>query len=107
MHVWETGALSGPRFVVNFPTKGHWRARSRIDDIDAGLADLVRLVEELAVTSIAVPPLGCGNGGLDWQQVRPLILAAFARLPEVEVQLFAPEGAPPAAEMATCTRDPR
>ncbi|MGH4007591.1 MAG: macro domain-containing protein [Pseudonocardiaceae bacterium] len=44
MHVWDTGAMTGPRFVINFPTKGHWRARSRLQDIEAGLVDLVRVV---------------------------------------------------------------
>jgi O-acetyl-ADP-ribose deacetylase (regulator of RNase III) len=106
MHLWETHSLSGPRFVINFPTKGHWRAPSRIDDIESGLADLVRLIAELGITSIAVPPLGCGNGGLDWAQVRPLILAAFAHVPQVDVQLFPPEGAPPVTDMATRTPRP-
>lgn len=106
MHVWETGALSGPRFVINFPTKGHWRSRSRVVDVETGLNDLTRLVGELGITSIAVPPLGCGNGGLDWQQVRPLITSAFERLPAVDVQLFPPDGAPAAAEMATRTPRP-
>lgn len=106
MHVWETGALSGPRFVINFPTKGHWRARSRLGDIESGLDDLVRVVGEYSISSIAVPPLGCGNGGLDWEQVRLLIAAAFGSLPDVEVRLFPPEGAPAAAEMTTRTPRP-
>lgn len=106
MHVWETGALGGPRFVINFPTKGHWRARSRLQDVESGLHDLARLVSDLGITSIAVPPLGCGNGGLDWQQVRPLITAAFEPLPQVDVQLFPPDAAPTAAEMATRTPRP-
>lgn len=61
MHVWETGSLTGPRFIINFPTKRHWKAGSRIEDIDAGLTDLVRVVRDLGITSIALPPLGCGN----------------------------------------------
>ncbi|MGH3867175.1 MAG: macro domain-containing protein [Pseudonocardiaceae bacterium] len=65
MHVWDTGAMTGPRFVINFPTKGHWRAHSRLSDIEAGLVDLVRVVQEKSISSIAVPPLGCGSGGLD------------------------------------------
>ncbi|MCA1704199.1 MAG: macro domain-containing protein, partial [Actinobacteria bacterium] len=73
MHVWDTGAMTGLRFVINFPTKGHWRARSRLPDIEAGLADLVRVVREKSISSIAVPPLGCGSGGLDWAEVKPLI----------------------------------
>jgi O-acetyl-ADP-ribose deacetylase (regulator of RNase III) len=77
MHVWPTDAATGPRYVVNFPTKGHWRSPSTIDDIDRGLADLARVVRELGIHSIAIPPLGCGNGGLDWRQVEPRIRAAL------------------------------
>lgn len=67
MHVWDSGAVSGPRWVINFPTKGHWRARSRVADIEAGLADLVRVVREKSIGSIAVPPLGWpgSNGSAD------------------------------------------
>ena len=80
VHVWETGALDGPRYILNFPTKRHWRAPSRLEDIEAGLADLVRVVDELAIRSIALPPLGCGNGGLDWSVVAPLIWDALTPL---------------------------
>ena len=106
MHVWDTGAMAGPRFVINFPTKGHWRARSRLPDIEAGLADLVRVVREKSISSIAVPPLGCGSGGLDWAEVKPLIESAFEHLPDVDVRIFPPEGAPDAADMTTRTARP-
>ena len=106
MHVWETGMLDGPRFIINFPTKGHWRAQSRLDDIRTGLADLVRVVRKQRITSIAVPPLGCGNGGLDWADVRPLIVDAFAALPDVDVRLYPPAHAPVAAEMLNATKSP-
>lgn len=106
MHVWETGVLDGPRFIVNFPTKGHWRSGSKLADIEAGLADLVRVVREHGITSIAVPPLGCGNGGLDWADVEPLIRAAFAELPDVDVRLYAPDAPPKAAEMGNATARP-
>lgn len=99
MHVWPTQTLDGPHYVINFPTKGHWRAKSRITDIDSGLHDLVRVVRELGITSIAVPPLGCGNGGLKWADVEPRIRAAFEALPEVDVRLFAPAGAPAPEDM--------
>lgn len=79
-----------PRWIVNFPTKGHWRDRSQLADIESGLADLVATVHRLELRSIAIPPLGCGNGGLNWQDVRPLIERAFEGLPEVRVLLFAP-----------------
>ncbi|MEO7196440.1 MAG: macro domain-containing protein [Pseudonocardiaceae bacterium] len=106
MHIWGTGAMTGPQFVINFPTKGHWRARSQLPDIEAGLADLVRVVREKSISSIAVPPLGCGNGGLDWAEVQPLIESAFARLPDVDVRIFPPEGVPDAADMTTRTARP-
>lgn len=106
MHVWPTGQLSGPRFVINFPTKQHWRGKSSLDDIDRGLDDLVRVVRELRLDSIAVPPLGCGNGGLSWGDVQPLIERKLVGLAEVNVQVFAPGGAPPAAEMVTAERRP-
>ncbi len=89
--VWPTGQLAGPKYIVNFPTKGHWKSKSRIDDIRAGLEDLVSVVRVRGITSIAVPPLGCGNGGLAWEAVLPLIEEAFAALPEVEVQVFPPQ----------------
>jgi O-acetyl-ADP-ribose deacetylase (regulator of RNase III) len=101
MHVWATGQIAGPQFIINFPTKGHWRARSRIKDIDAGLVDLIRVVRELDIKSIAVPPLGCGNGGLNWPDVESRITSAFATLPDVDVVLYPPAGAPSAAFMPT------
>lgn len=107
MHVWETGMLDGPRFIINFPTKGHWRAQSRLDDIRAGLTNLVREVRERGTTSIAVPPLGCGNGGLDWADVRPLIVDAFIELPDVDVRLYPPAHAPESAEIRNATKIPR
>lgn len=71
MHVWPNPAISGPRWIINFPTKGHWRERSRLVDIESGLADLVRVLRSHRIASVAVPPLGCGNGGLAWDDVRP------------------------------------
>lgn len=107
MHVWETGSLTGPRVIINFPTKRHWRARSRISDIDAGLVDLVRVVQDLGIHSIALPPLGCGNGGLDWADVAPRIFAAFDPvLDSIEVRLYVPAGAPPARDMVNRSAPP-
>lgn len=90
MFVSATGELGGPRWVINFPTKKHWRHPSRREWIEAGLEDLVRVVREKGVRSLALPPLGCGNGGLDWQEVRPLIEHAAVRLPDVEIIAFEP-----------------
>ncbi len=101
------GLVGGPRWIINFPTKGHWRARSRIEDIEHGLDDLVTKVASLGIRSIAVPPLGCGNGGLNWSEVRPRIEQSFAVVPDVRVLLFAPEGAPEPAKMPNRTARPK
>jgi O-acetyl-ADP-ribose deacetylase (regulator of RNase III) len=107
MHVFDLGGLAGsPRWIVNFPTKGHWRAKSRIEDIEAGLVDLVATIKRLGISSIAVPPLGCGNGGLDWDEVRPRIEAALAEVPSVRVLLYPPGAAPEANAMPNRTARP-
>lgn len=105
MHVWETGQMN-PRYIINFPTKRHWRAGSRLRDIQAGLTDLIRVVRDLGITSIAVPPLGCGNGGLRWDDVEPLISSAFDAVPDVHVVLYPPAGTPAAASMPSNTSRP-
>ena len=106
MFVFHRNTLSNPRIIINFPTKKHWRAKSRIQDVESGLRALIEFVRSEGIRSIAVPPLGCGNGGLDWNQVRPRIEQAFAEVPEVAVQLFDPEGAPKANEMRIATKRP-
>jgi O-acetyl-ADP-ribose deacetylase (regulator of RNase III) len=85
-----TGKLFNPKYIINFPTKRHWRDKSKIEDIQTGLKALVAEVQQLGITSIAIPALGCGNGGLDWLEVKPLIESAFAELPEVKVFVFEP-----------------
>ena len=99
MHVWPVQKLDGPRLIINFPTKRHWRGGSRLADIEAGLDDLVAVVVKEEVQSIAIPPLGCGHGGLDWSQVEPLIRAKLEPIDGLDVRLFPPEGAPAAANM--------
>jgi O-acetyl-ADP-ribose deacetylase (regulator of RNase III) len=94
MHV--VSRLASPRFLINFPTKRHWRHPSKLEYIQNGLQDLIEQVKRLDIASIAVPPLGCGHGGLDWSVVRPIILDAFATVPHVRVVLFEPMDAPPA-----------
>jgi O-acetyl-ADP-ribose deacetylase (regulator of RNase III) len=95
MLIVETGRATNPRWVINFPTKRHFRDRSLLEDIDTGLAALLADLRRLAITSIAVPPLGCGLGGLSWSDVRPRIVNAFAQLPDVRVLLFEPQDASP------------
>lgn len=99
MFVFETGELSHPRFIVNFPTKRHWRGKSRMEDIDAGLKALVEVLREKKIRSIALPPLGSGLGGLDWAQVRPRIVAALEPLHDVKVTIYEPKGAPATERM--------
>ncbi|HEX5784385.1 MAG TPA: macro domain-containing protein [Burkholderiaceae bacterium] len=88
--VTETHRLSGPRWIVNFPTKQHWRAPSRMEWIVDGLADLRRFLVDNRVQSIAIPPLGAGNGGLDWATVRQQIEHALGDLPDVDILVFEP-----------------
>lgn len=90
MHTVATGQHVGPRFVINFPTKRHWKNASQMEDIEAGLVALVAEVRRHGLQSIAVPPLGCGLGGLDWNDVRPRIERAFADVPDVRALVFAP-----------------
>src|SRR3954469_10819064 len=77
MFVFHTNTFHNPRFIINFPTKRHWKGKSKIEDIESGLKDLIAVIKTEKIKSIAVPPLGCGNGGLDWANVRSLIENAF------------------------------
>ena len=107
MFVVSTGNLFNPRYIINFPTKRHWKGKSKIEDIQTGLKALIQEVKQLGITSIAVPPLGCGNGGLSWKTVKPLIESAFLELPNVQVLLFEPQGTPEADAMLVATEKPR
>ncbi len=94
MFVFETGQLTGPRYIINFPTKRHWRGKSRMEDIESGLKALVQEIKELSISSIAIPPLGSGLGGLDWPQVRSRIERELRVLEDVRVIVFEPNGSP-------------
>lgn len=107
MFVFDSGGLVKPNFIINFPTKDHWRGASKIEYIHDGLVDLVAQICRLGIRSVAVPPLGCGNGGLEWSDVRPLIERAFEAVPNVEVRLFEPTGAPDPKSMEVRTKRPR
>ena len=100
MFVFETGGLTNPRYIVNFPTKRHWCGNSRIEDIEAGLADLTRLIRERGICSIAIPPLGSGLGGLEWGAVRQRIEEALRGFNDLRIVVFEPKGAPEAGSMA-------
>ncbi len=90
MFITETQELDGPRWIVNFPTKQHWRAPSKLEWIVEGLQDLRRFIIENGVKSVAIPPLGAGNGGLAWAEVKPLITQALGDLEDVDVLVFEP-----------------
>ena len=94
MFVFETGQITNPRYIVNFPTKRHWRGKSRVEDIESGLQALVHEVKERGIRSIAIPPLGSDLGGLNWRDVRPLIEAAMQGLDDVQVIVFEPGSRP-------------
>lgn len=106
MFVWDSGRLGLQRYIINFPTKKHWRGRSRLEDIRSGLDDLARVIVELKIESIALPALGCGNGGLSWTDVLPLIESALDPL-DVNALVFPPAGSPSAADMPIATRRPK
>lgn len=86
--------ILGPKFIINFPTKRHWKDRSYIEDIISGLHDLVAIVRKHEIKSIAIPPLGCGNGGLQWAEVQPLIEEMAKQISEVEVVVYPPASSP-------------
>lgn len=95
MLVFDRGALfrdEAPRYIINFPTKDHWRSKSKMSYISTGLDSLVEEINRLGIASIAMPPLGCGNGGLDWADVKPLIESKLRGLSGVEIQIYGPAG---------------
>ena len=107
MFVFETGQMFNPRYIINFPTKRHWRDKSRYEDIESGLEDLIREVSERKLRSIAVPPLGPGLSGLQWSRVKVMIEAAFEEMPDVRVKLYEPKGSPEAKDMPVGTTKPK
>lgn len=106
VHLFHLSSVSNPKFIISFPTKKHWRGKSKIEDIKLGLKSLVKLVTERDIRSIAIPPLGCGNGGLNWKDVKPLIVSTFSEIPDVQVLLFTPNGSPKADEIEINTKRP-
>ena len=107
MFVFQTGTLTNPRTIINFPTKRHWRGNSRIEAIDAGLKDLGHVIREHGIRSIALPPLGCGLGGLDWGIVRPRIEEALASFNNLDVVVFEPQRASDAQRMVRSREAPK
>jgi O-acetyl-ADP-ribose deacetylase (regulator of RNase III) len=93
MFVFETGKFT-PRFIINFPTKRHWKGKSRIEDIESGLIALAEEIRTRDIKSVAIPPLGAGLGGLDWGDVLPRIKSELQVIPDVDVIIFEPKGPP-------------
>ena len=90
MFVTPTDELFCPKWIVNFPTKRHWRSKTQLEWIALGLEDLVRVIATKGIRSIAIPALGCGNGGLDWREVRPMIVARLESIDELHAMIYEP-----------------
>lgn len=104
MFITATGQLINPLYLINFPTKRHWRGKSRIEDIKSGLLALAQELKVRGIRSVAVPPLGCGLGGLDWEEVRPLIEESLSDLSDIRVLVY-PPSAPSAVERAAKAKE--
>ncbi len=87
MFVWLPHRATPPMFVINFPTKRHWKNPSLLRDVSLGLDALAREIRARSISSVALPKLGCGCGGLDWEQVRPLIEQKLGQL-DCGVQVY-------------------
>lgn len=107
MFVQPSGLVIGPRFIINFPTKKHWRSPSKISYIKDGLDDLVRVIRENNIKSVALPPLGCGNGGLNWLEIKQLITQKLSTLHDVNIIVFEPAGAPESSAQPIKTKAPK
>lgn len=88
----EETLLTGKKIIINFPTKTNWRLPSEYQYIEAGLIELVKVIKEKRIKSIAIPPLGSGNGGLDWNKVKPILEKYLADL-DCEIYIYEPSGA--------------
>ncbi len=94
MFIFARQNLIGPKYIINFPTKRHWKGKSRIEDIELGLKALAKDVVKLKIRSVAVPPLGSGLGGLHWPDVRARIEDALGSVNDLKVIVYEPKGAP-------------
>lgn len=106
MHIFFTNQLENPRYIINFPTKQHWRRKSKLSDLKLGLIDLRNVIQELRISSIAIPPLGCGSGGLAWTDVKKLIITELDGLENTEILLFEPKGSPDVDDIPVKTPRP-
>ncbi len=107
MLVFETGTIFNPKYIINFPTKDHWRYKSKLEYITAGLQSLEEVVRKFRISSLAIPPLGCGLGGLRWDEVFPIMEKMFKKMPEVKWIVFEPKGTPKPESMPVATLKPK
>ena len=107
MFVFDRQSLTNPRYIINFPTKRHWRGKSRMEDIESGLVALANEIKRRGIRSIAIPPLGSGLGGLNWGQVRSRIEQTLHELTEIRVIVFEPGGAPNTDKMVHSREVPK
>ena len=91
MFIFETGELTNPKYIINFPTKRHWRGKSRMEDIESGLVALASEIRDRRISSIAIPPLGSGLGGLNWTDVRARIEKALGNIADLQIVVFEPD----------------
>ena len=98
MFVFETYRPQAPQYIINFPTKRHWRDSSRMDDIEAGTLALVQEIRDRRIGSIAIPALGSGLGGLDWKRVRRILESGLRELEDVTITIYEPISTAPAGE---------
>ena len=107
MFTFETGQMTKPRYIINFPTKRHWRSKSRMEDIESGLEALANEIRERNIQSIAIPPLGSHLGGLNWPDVRSRITEALKDIEGVAVMVYELDSAPADDSPKRSTRAPR
>jgi O-acetyl-ADP-ribose deacetylase (regulator of RNase III) len=106
MHVFRQNSLMEPKYIINFPTKTDWREPSKIEYIKQGVQELINVIKTLEIHSIAIPPLGCGQGGLKWNDVYPVIQEASERLTNVQFIVFPPQKSPKADSIINRTIRP-
>ncbi len=104
MFIVKNQELFGPRYIINFPTKRHWKGKSRMEDIEAGLETLAKEIMDLEIRTVAIPPLGSGLGGLNWEDVRSKIGDYLGDLSDVRISVYEPYGSP---ENVKCREVPK
>jgi O-acetyl-ADP-ribose deacetylase (regulator of RNase III) len=106
MHIVKRSEADRYQFIINFPTKDDWRKPSKIEYIKEGLTSLIKVIQQYKIQSVAIPALGCGQGGLNWDDVLPLIRIAFENMPQVRVVVYPPQDAPISSALSNVTKRP-